>query len=63
MVEEEHTEVKEIQETYKIKGVDVTYSANLRVCSVCGEIVSDDELEDKSLEVGWETYRKGEKYV
>lgn len=58
MVEEEQTEVKEIQETYEIKKEMITYTSKVRICKSCGEIVSDDELEDENLTTGYNEYRK-----
>jgi len=37
------------EETYPVKGVPVTITANVRVCRVCGEDIFDEELDEENL--------------
>ena len=44
--------VREVAETYPVKGEDITIKAWVRFCDVCGEDIWDDELDSKNLQIG-----------
>lgn len=50
--------VREVAETYPVKGEDITIKAWVRFCDVCGEDIWDDELDSKNLLAAYTEYRK-----
>lgn len=46
------------QETYPVKGEDVTVDATVRICEVCGEDIFDEELDEKTLSLAYDEYRR-----
>ena len=39
------TTVKEVLETYPVKGENITIKARVRFCSICGEDICDETLD------------------
>lgn len=52
------TVVKEVQETYPVKGEDIVIVAKVRFCKDCGEDIWDDELDSQNLLNAFAAYRK-----
>ena len=52
------TTVREIQETYPVKGEDITVNAHVRVCNCCKNDIWDTELDTKNLMDAYDEYRK-----
>ena len=50
--------VRNISETYPVKGEDVTISAHVRCCCCCGKSLWDEELDAKNLQTAFSIYRK-----
>lgn len=50
--------VREVLETYPVKGEDITIKARVRFCDICGEDIWDDELDSKNLLAAYAKYRK-----
>jgi len=50
--------VREISETYPVKGEGITIKAQVRFCNVCGEDIWDDELDSKNLLNAYAEYRR-----
>lgn len=53
-----NTKVIEKEETLTVKGRIITLIVPVRVCEVCGEEIIDEELDDASLAMFYEEYRK-----
>ncbi len=45
------------QETYPVKGENVTITARVRVCNACGNELWDDQLDSKNLKAAFAIYR------
>ena len=43
------TTVKEVLETYPVKGENITIKARVRFCSICGEDIWDETLDAENL--------------
>lgn len=54
------TRVVEKEQTLVIKGLEITLNAQVRVCANCGEDVLDENLDDKTLDLFYNEYRKRE---
>lgn len=50
--------VRQMEETYPVKGERTTITANVMVCAVCGETIYDDELDSKNLQKAYAKYRE-----
>ena len=50
--------VREIPETYPVKGEDVTINAHVRFCNCCKNEIWDNELDAKNLLDAYAEYRK-----
>lgn len=53
-----NTRVEIRQESYPVKGQDISILATVRVCSQCNEPVYDRELDSKNLEMAFDVYRR-----
>lgn len=51
------TQVVERQETWPVRGEDVTAKGQVRVCLACGEDIWDEDLESASQEAVFQIYR------
>lgn len=51
------TTVREIDETYTVKGEDITIKAKVRFCATCGEDIWDEELDSQNLLRAYTEYR------
>ena len=54
------TKIIEKEQTLNVKGKNITLQVRVRVCTVCGEEILDEELDAKSLELFYNQYRKQE---
>ena len=45
----QETKIIEKEQTFCVKGVSITLTAPVRVCCVCGEEISDMDLDSKTL--------------
>ena len=54
------THVREISETYPVKGEDITINAHVRFCNCCGKDIWDEKLDSQNLLDAYAKYR--EKY-
>lgn len=52
------TTVREVFETYPVKGENITVKARVRFCAVCGEDIWDEELDAQNLLNAYTEYRK-----
>lgn len=52
------TVVKDIEETYPVKGEDITIISKVRVCACCGEGIWDEALDSKNLLNAFDKYRE-----
>ncbi len=52
------TTVREVFETYPVKGEDITIKSQIRFCDACGEDIWDDELDSENLLIAYSEYRK-----
>lgn len=50
--------VRTIQETYPVKGEDITINAHVRFCSCCNSDIWDDSLDSQNLLDAYAKYRK-----
>lgn len=50
--------IKEITETYFVKGEEITIKARVRFCEDCGEDIWDDELDAENLLTAYAEYRQ-----
>ena len=51
------TTVREVFETYPVKGENITVKARVRFCAVCGEDIWDEELDARNLLNAYAEYR------
>ena len=51
------TKIVEKDQTLNVKGKDITLRVQVRVCSVCGEEILDEELDEKTLKMFYKEYR------
>jgi len=52
-----NTEIVESYETFNVKGMEIKVLSKKRVCSECGEEMSDVELDDATLTKAYEKYK------
>lgn len=50
--------VREVMETYPVKGEDITVKARVRFCAVCGEDIWDEKMDAQNLLDAYAEYRK-----
>lgn len=50
--------IRDVLETYPVKGEKITVNARVRFCKCCGTDVWDEELDEKNLLDAFEKYRK-----
>lgn len=50
--------IREVTETYPVKGEEITITARVRFCAVCGEDIWDDELDAQNLLTAYALYRE-----
>lgn len=50
--------VREVTETYPVKGEEITIRAQVRFCAACGEDIWDEELDAKNLLTAYAQYRQ-----
>src|ERR1044072_2039503 len=62
-VDESMTRVMERSETYNVKGESIPVLARVRVCENCNEEVSDEVLDDITLQTAYDVYRSKHKIV
>lgn len=55
---ERPSHIEEREETYKVRGEEVTFRGPLRVCDVCGCVVGDEELDNAMLVSMYNEYRR-----
>ena len=53
-----NTKIIEKKETLAVKGKEITLTIPVRICEVCGEEILDEELDDSSLAMFYEEYRR-----
>lgn len=53
-----NTKIIEKEETLTVKGRKITLTIPVRVCEMCGEEIIDEELDDASLAMFYEEYRR-----
>ncbi len=51
--------VREVVETYPVRGEEITIKARVRFCAVCGEDIWDDKLDSENLLRAYAAYRAG----
>ena len=52
------THVREISETYPVKGEDITINAHVRFCNCCGKDIWDEKLDSQNLLDAYAKYRE-----
>lgn len=55
---ENKTTIKEIVETYSVKGEDISIRAKVRFCDICGEDIWDEKLDSKNLLDAFSEYKR-----
>lgn len=50
--------IRDVLETYPVKGEEITVNARVRFCKCCGTDMWDEELDEKNLLDAFEKYRK-----
>lgn len=50
--------VEEREETYNVRGEPITVRSPLRICSECGNVMNDEELDDAILRKAYNEYRR-----
>ena len=50
--------VREIEETFPVRGVDVNITSTVATCNICGNTVFNEELDSQNLERAYDKYRK-----
>jgi len=50
--------IRQMEESYPVKGDTITITANVMVCGVCGEAIYDDELDSENLQRAYAKYRE-----
>ena len=55
---EQETEIIEKEEASNVRGDEIKALARIRVCSVCGEELFDEELEEGNIKKVYDIYRK-----
>lgn len=63
LVDESMTRVVERSETYNVKGESIPVLARVRVCNSCNEEISDELLDDVTLQTAYDVYRSKHKIV
>ena len=57
-LQESETTVKEVVESYPVKGTPTTIITNVRFCNYCGTDVFDEELDSDSLIRAFAKYKE-----
>ena len=52
------TKIIEKPQTFKVKGREITLIAPVRVCATCGEEILDEELDNETLKMFYDEYRR-----
>lgn len=52
----QETKIIEKEQTFCVKGRNITLTAPVRVCSDCGEEILDAELDDETLKMFYKEY-------
>lgn len=52
------TTVREVTETYPVKGEEITIKAQVRSCGICGEDIWDETLDARNLLDAYDEYRR-----
>lgn len=63
LIEESKTRIVERPETYEVKGEPITVLARVRVCGACNQEVSDETLDDATLQAAYDVYRRKHKII
>jgi putative zinc finger/helix-turn-helix YgiT family protein len=63
LVDENMTRVVERTETYNVKGEPIPVLARVRVCESCNKEISDEVLDDITLQAAYDVYRSKHKIV
>lgn len=50
--------IRQMEESYPVKGDTITITANVMVCGVCGETIYDDELDSENVQRAYAKYRE-----
>lgn len=50
--------IEEREETYNVRGELITVRSPLRICSHCGNVMSDEELDEAILKKAYNEYRR-----
>ena len=56
--EDQEFEIRKERETYPVKNDPITIDADVTYCSVCGEQIWNQELDDANLKTAFRTYRE-----
>ena len=63
LVEEDNTRIEERVETYPVKGEDIAVRARVRICARCNEEISDEQLDDLTLQAAYDVYRTNHRII
>ncbi|MEF9974380.1 MAG: type II toxin-antitoxin system MqsA family antitoxin [Clostridia bacterium] len=55
---EVETRIEKRMEHYPVKGMDIQIEATVRVCTVCGKAIWDDDLDNQNLIAAFNDYRR-----
>lgn len=57
-LQESETTVKDVVESYPVKGTPTTITANVRFCNYCGTDIFDEELDSDNLIRAFAKYKE-----
>ena len=57
-LQESETDVKEIVESYPVKGTPTSITSNVRFCNHCGTDIFDEELDSDNLNRAFKKYKE-----
>lgn len=57
------TEIRNISETYAVRGEDITIDSCVRFCKVCGDEMFDETLDGKNLKSAYDKYRSSHNLI
>ena len=57
-LQQSETIVREVEETYPVKGIPTTITANVRFCNFCDTDIFDEELDSDNLNRAFAKYKE-----
>jgi putative zinc finger/helix-turn-helix YgiT family protein len=63
IVDERNTIIDERRENYRVKGEDVSVDAKVRICQQCGAEISDEALDELTVQAAFDVYRRNHNII